>query len=163
MSELASYKGANAGDGWSPVGGQTINVYVRQHENQAETWTHETQAPHASPGSSSSGNGVALAAGFCPLSIGTETGGSSLTIRAVDEAELWGRWVNHAALSAVKPLRSQTDDRSAVPQRSCPICAVLRHTWSDGEGRVELGHCTRRHGGSGPRRQNQSVLLRLRK
>lgn len=28
MSELASYKGANAGDGWSPVGGQTVNVYV---------------------------------------------------------------------------------------------------------------------------------------
>ncbi|KAG7558169.1 hypothetical protein FFLO_02896 [Filobasidium floriforme] len=60
MSELADYKSGNAGPGWSAVGGQTINVY----------------AAHASPGTSSSGNGVAVAAGFCPASIGTETDGS---------------------------------------------------------------------------------------
>jgi hypothetical protein len=28
MSELADYKSAHAGAGWSAVGGQTINVYV---------------------------------------------------------------------------------------------------------------------------------------
>jgi hypothetical protein len=28
MSELADYKSAHAGPGWSAVGGQTINVYV---------------------------------------------------------------------------------------------------------------------------------------
>lgn len=28
MSELASYKSVHAGDGWSPLGGQTVNVYV---------------------------------------------------------------------------------------------------------------------------------------
>lgn len=58
MSELADYKSRHAGPGWSAVGGQTINVY----------------AAHASPGTSSAGNGVAVAAGFCPASIGTETG-----------------------------------------------------------------------------------------
>ena len=57
LSELASYKTLNA-EGWSAVGGQTVNVY----------------AAHASPGSSSAGNGVAVAAGFCPASIGTDTG-----------------------------------------------------------------------------------------
>jgi amidase len=49
-------------EGWSAVGGQTVNVY----------------ASHASPGSSSSGSGVAVAAGFCPASIGTDTGRSIL-------------------------------------------------------------------------------------
>lgn len=58
MSELADYKSRHAGPGWSAVGGQTLNVY----------------AAHASPGTSSAGNGVAVAAGFCPASIGTETG-----------------------------------------------------------------------------------------
>jgi amidase len=58
MSELADYKSRHAGPGWSAVGGQTINVY----------------AAHASPGTSSAGNGVAVAAGFCPASVGTETG-----------------------------------------------------------------------------------------
>ncbi|KAJ9096052.1 hypothetical protein QFC21_005417 [Naganishia friedmannii] len=60
MSELADYKSRHAGPGWSAVGGQTLNVY----------------AAHASPGTSSAGNGVAVAAGFCPASIGTETGSS---------------------------------------------------------------------------------------
>jgi amidase len=57
LSELASYKTLNA-EGWSAVGGQTVNVY----------------ASHASPGSSSSGSGVAVAAGFCAASVGTDTG-----------------------------------------------------------------------------------------
>lgn len=34
------------------------------------------QGPHLSPGTSSSGNGVALASGFCSISIGSETDGS---------------------------------------------------------------------------------------
>jgi hypothetical protein len=32
MSELADYKSAHAGPGWSAVGGQTINVYVSLDE-----------------------------------------------------------------------------------------------------------------------------------
>lgn len=57
LSELASYKTLSA-DGWSALGGQTINAY----------------AAHASPGSSSAGNGVAVAAGMCAASVGTDTG-----------------------------------------------------------------------------------------
>jgi hypothetical protein len=58
LTELASYKSLKAQDGWSAVGGQTINVYN----------------PKASPGNSSAGNGVSVAAGLCPASIATETG-----------------------------------------------------------------------------------------
>lgn len=64
MSELADYKSRHAGPGWSAVGGQTINVY----------------SAGASPGTSSAGNGVAVAAGFCPASIGTETGKKTLLL-----------------------------------------------------------------------------------
>ncbi|KAJ9092929.1 hypothetical protein QFC21_006641 [Naganishia friedmannii] len=58
LTELASYKSLQAQDGWSAVGGQTINVYN----------------PKSSPGNSSAGSGVAVAAGFCPASVATETG-----------------------------------------------------------------------------------------
>lgn len=67
MSELADYKSRHAGPGWSAVGGQTVNVY----------------ASHASPGTSSAGNGVAVAAGFCPASVGTETGKKTLLLTSL--------------------------------------------------------------------------------
>lgn len=99
MSELADYKSAHAGPGWSAVGGQTINVY----------------AAHASPGTSSSGNGVAVAAGFCPASIGTETGESggprtstsSKSMADSCSASLRRR-IDHPPLPSILPLRTQT-------------------------------------------------------
>jgi amidase len=60
MSEWANYRGFHATGGWSGRGGQTHNPYV----------TTRTAC------GSSSGPAVAVAAGYVPVAIGTETDGS---------------------------------------------------------------------------------------
>ncbi len=60
LSEWANFRSERSSSGWSGVGGQTRNPYD----------------PTRSPCGSSSGSGVAVAAGFAPLAVGTETDGS---------------------------------------------------------------------------------------
>ncbi len=60
LSEWANFRSEASSSGWSGVGGQTRNPYD----------------PSRSPCGSSSGSGVAVAAGFAPVAIGTETDGS---------------------------------------------------------------------------------------
>jgi amidase len=60
LSEWANFRSAQSTSGWSTLGGQAAN-------------------PHAldrNPSGSSSGSGVAVAAGLAPLAVGTETDGS---------------------------------------------------------------------------------------
>ncbi|KAJ9102829.1 hypothetical protein QFC20_004936 [Naganishia adeliensis] len=113
LSELASYKSLNA-DGWSAVGGQTINVY----------------ASHASPGSSSAGNGVSIAAGFCPASVGTDTDGS--VVFPSFASALYGLKPTHGLLSrtGIVPFAPTFD--SAGPMGKTPWdLAVLLDVMSD--------------------------------
>jgi len=60
LSEWANFRGARSVSGWSSLGGQTRNPYDRLR----------------SPCGSSSGSAAAVAAGLCPISVGTETDGS---------------------------------------------------------------------------------------
>jgi amidase len=60
LSEWANYRSSTSTSGWSAVGGLVRNPYD----------------PTRSAGGSSSGSGAAVAAGFAPLAIGTETDGS---------------------------------------------------------------------------------------
>jgi amidase len=60
LSEWANFRSRHSSSGWSTLGGQAVN-------------------PHGAgrnPSGSSSGSGVAVAAGLAPLAIGTETDGS---------------------------------------------------------------------------------------
>ena len=60
LSEWANFRATHSTSGWSTLGGQAVN-------------------PHGTgrnPSGSSSGSGVAIAAGLAPLAIGTETDGS---------------------------------------------------------------------------------------
>ena len=60
LSEWANFRSTRSSSGWSTLGGQAAN-------------------PHAldrNPSGSSSGSGVAVAAGLAPLAVGTETDGS---------------------------------------------------------------------------------------
>ncbi|HSL18456.1 MAG TPA: amidase [Methylomirabilota bacterium] len=60
LSEWANFRSERSSSGWSAVGGQTRNPYD----------------PARSPCGSSSGSGAAVAAGFAPAAVGTETDGS---------------------------------------------------------------------------------------
>lgn len=68
MSELAGFCSSNAPDGWSSRGGQTRNP----HKLDADV------------GGSSSGSAAAVAAGFAPLAVGTETSGSLIVPAALN-------------------------------------------------------------------------------
>ncbi|MEE4639624.1 MAG: amidase [Wenzhouxiangella sp.] len=60
LSEWANFRGERSSSGWSTLGGQTRNPYDLTR----------------TPCGSSSGSGAAVAAGFAPVAIGTETNGS---------------------------------------------------------------------------------------
>ncbi|KAF2111040.1 amidase signature domain-containing protein [Lophiotrema nucula] len=71
LSELGNAKGYNITAGWSPIGGQTQTPYVKGGVEEDALWLG-----HSTPAGSSSGSAVGVAAGFAPLSIGTELDGS---------------------------------------------------------------------------------------
>ncbi|KAK7968843.1 amidase [Apiospora saccharicola] len=77
--------------GRSAVAGQTLSPYVGAIEDG------ESILGHSSPGGSSTGSAVAVAAGFTPLAIGTETIGSIMTPSS------------RAAVYAIKPTTGRQD------------------------------------------------------
>ncbi len=88
--------------GWSAYGGQTLSPYVGRLEIGEKVLGHSvsdclyyflllSSSPTKSPGGSSTGPAVAVASGFSPLSIGTETIGSIMVP------------ASRAALYAIKP------------------------------------------------------------
>ncbi|KAH8689444.1 amidase signature domain-containing protein [Talaromyces proteolyticus] len=73
MTEFAGMKMTTMMPGWSAHGGQTLSPYVGRLE------VNEKLLGHSAPGGSSTGSAVAVAAGFSPLAMGTETVGSIVT------------------------------------------------------------------------------------
>ena len=68
LSEWANFRSTRSSSGWSGRGGQTRNPYALDRN----------------PCGSSSGSAVAVAAGFAPLAVGTETDGSIVCPSAVN-------------------------------------------------------------------------------
>ncbi|KAK0765614.1 hypothetical protein N5P37_001551 [Trichoderma harzianum] len=93
LTEFCGLKTSAMMPGWSAYGGQTLSPYVGQIED------NETILGHSSPGGSSTGPAVAIAAGFAPLSIGTETTGSIMVP------------ASRNALYAIKPTVGDVDMR----------------------------------------------------
>jgi amidase len=71
LTEFANVLAIDMPSGYSSLGGQVKNPY-------APTLMDDRGIPVVSPGGSSSGSAVAVAAGLCAASIGTETSGSLL-------------------------------------------------------------------------------------
>ncbi|KAF2094314.1 amidase family protein [Rhizodiscina lignyota] len=86
LSEWAYYKGENIPCGWNAVSGQAHSPYIVGGVDP-----NDAPGGQTSPGGSSAGSATSVAAGFAPLSIGSETCGS-LTMPA-----------DRAALYTIKP------------------------------------------------------------
>ena len=93
LSEWANMRGSHSSSGWSAVGGQCRNPHCLDR----------------SPGGSSSGSAVAVAAGYVPVAVGTETDGSILCPAALNG--VFGFKPTHGALptKGVVPIASSQD------------------------------------------------------
>ncbi|PSR82679.1 amidase-like protein [Coniella lustricola] len=69
MTEFSGMKSNNTPMGWSGYGGQTLSAFRRPDLDEKD---------QPVSGGSSAGPAVSVAAGFSPLAIGTETGGSNV-------------------------------------------------------------------------------------
>lgn len=102
------------------MGGQTQSPYVRGGVAKGEKLLG-----HSTPAGSSSGSCVAVAAGFAPLSLATETDGS--VTQPAGRASLYGMKVTVGALSTegTSPVSSLTDSLGSVAKTTQDLAALI--------------------------------------
>lgn len=108
LSEWANYRSGRSSSGWSSRGGQTRNPYALDR----------------TPGGSSSGSGVAVACGFAPLAIGTETDGSILVPAAMNGVVGIKPTVGLVSRTGIIPI-SHVQDTAGPMARSVADAAAL--------------------------------------
>lgn len=117
LSEWANFRSRRSSSGWSALGGQTRNPHVLDR----------------SPGGSSSGSAVAVAAGLVPAALGTETDGSILCPAALCGVVGMKPTVGLVSRHGVVPL-SRTQDSVGVLARSVEDAALLLAVLAGGAG-----------------------------
>lgn len=105
LTEFCGLKFKGLTPGWSSYGGQTQSPYIFGGLEK-----DEKLIGHSSAGGSSSGSAVAVAAGFAPLSIGTECCGSLITP------------ANRAGLYALKCGLDTVDGEGCFKYSDCIDC-----------------------------------------
>lgn len=108
LSEWANFRSERSSSGWSGVGDQTRNP-------------HDTAR---TPCGSSSGSGVAVAAGFAPLALGTETNGSIVCPSTVNGVVGIKPTVGLVSRTHVVPI-SSTQDTAGPMARNVSDAALL--------------------------------------
>ena len=108
LSEWSNFRGVNSISGWSGIGGQTRNPYVLDR----------------SPGGSSSGSAVAVAAGYVPVALGTETDGSIICPAALNGVVGFKPTVGILPTTGVIPI-SSTQDTVGLFARFVPDIAFV--------------------------------------
>ncbi len=108
LSEWANFRSERSSSGWSGVGGQTRNPYD----------------PSRSPCGSSSGSGVAVAANFTALAVGTETNGSVVCPSTVNGVVGIKPTVGLVSRTGVVPI-SHTQDTAGPMARTVADAVVL--------------------------------------
>lgn len=108
LSEWANIRSPRSSSGWSSRGGQTRNPYALDR----------------TPGGSSSGSGVAVAADFCAAAIGTETDGSITGPAAMNSLVGIKPTVGLVSRSGIIPI-SHSQDTAGPMARSVSDAALL--------------------------------------
>ena len=108
LSEWANFRSRRSISGWSSRGGQTRNAY----------------APERTPGGSSSGSAVAVAADFCAAAIGTETDGSIVSPSAMNSIVGIKPTLGLVSRSGIIPI-AHSQDTAGPMARSVADAALL--------------------------------------
>lgn len=108
LSEWANFRSSRSTSGWSSRGGQTKNPHVLARN----------------PSGSSSGSGAAVAAGLCPVAVGTETDGSIISPSSHCGIVGIKPTVGLLSRSGIIPI-SHTQDTAGPMARSVRDAAVL--------------------------------------
>ena len=108
LSEWANFRSTRSSSGWSSRGGQTRNPYALDR----------------TPGGSSSGSAVAVAAGFCVGAIGTETDGSIVSPSAMNSIVGIKPTVGLVSRAGIVPI-SHSQDTAGPMARSVGDAAIL--------------------------------------
>jgi len=108
MSEWANFRSTRSSSGWSGRGGQTRNPHVLDR----------------TPSGSSSGSAVAVVAGFCAASIGTETNGSIVSPANANGVVGLKPTVGLTSRSGVIPI-AHSQDSIGVHARTVADAAII--------------------------------------
>ena len=108
LSEWANFRSSRSSSGWSSVGGQTRNAHD----------------PLRTPGGSSSGSGVAVALGYVPAAIGTETDGSIVGPASMNGVVGFKPSVGLVSRAGIVPI-SASQDTAGPMARSVRDCAFM--------------------------------------
>jgi amidase len=109
LSEWANFRSRHSSSGWSTLGGQTVN-------------------PHGAgrnPSGSSSGSGVALAAGLAPVAIGTETDGSIVSPAAACGVVGIKPTVGLVSRTGIVPISAAQDTAGPMARTVADAAALL--------------------------------------
>jgi len=126
LSEWANFRDKRSSSGWSATGGQCHNPHVLDR----------------SPGCSSSGSGAGVAAGFAPLSVGTETDGSILCPAALNGVVGIKPTVGLTSRTGVVPVSSSQDTVGPIARSVAEAAAFLGVLAGSGAGADPLDPVT---------------------
>ncbi|KAI1378149.1 amidase signature domain-containing protein [Hypoxylon crocopeplum] len=120
LSEWAGKKGYMIPGGWSAVGGQTQSPYVRGGYVKGDTFLG-----NSNPCGSSSGSAVGVAAGFAPISLGTETDGS--IIQPSGRSSVYGlkATVGTVSTKGTSPYSPFSDSLGPIARSPADLAALL--------------------------------------
>ena len=109
LSEWANIRSARSTSGWSAVGGLTGNPWALDR----------------SPGGSSSGSAAAVAAGFAPLAIGTETDGSITCPASLNGVAGIKPTVGSVPTAGVVPISASQDSPGPIARTVDEVALLL--------------------------------------
>ena len=111
LSEWANFRSTSASSGWSGLYGQSKNPYD----------------PTTNPCGSSSGSGIAIAANFATLAVGTETDGSVTCPSAVNGVVGFKPTLGTISRSGIIPI-SHSQDTAGTMTRNVTDAAIMLNT-----------------------------------